>query len=97
MLSFGPLKAGREEGREAAACLADSSRSEPCLAPRSAGKENCWGSTRPPRVVYLATHGFYNAPLKLPPDDPFLPCGIAFAGLHYLPADPGQESAACPA
>ncbi len=94
--TFGPLKASRKEAREAAACLQRFFNQEPQMAPRTAGKDALLGLATPPRVVYLATHGFYNAPLKLEPDDPFLRCGIAFAGLHYLPRDPGKDRRSLP-
>src|SRR5207249_1123171 len=50
----------------------------------------------PPRVVYLTTHGFsslmdgFGLPITRPGDevpqvDPLLGCGLAFAGLNFIP------------
>jgi len=86
------LPSAAEEGREVVAALKDYFPGEPRLQDGTATKAALLNLARPPRIVYLSTHGFASLPNKLQVDDPLLRCAIAFAGCNYVP-DGGQTEA----
>ncbi|MFL5288375.1 MAG: CHAT domain-containing protein [Rhodopila sp.] len=45
---------------------------------------------RPPRVLHLATHGFYR-PAATPLDRPLLLSGVALAGANHALREPGRD------
>jgi CHAT domain-containing protein len=55
-----------------------------------AGEARLKALARPPRVLHLATHGFYRAP-STPQDRPLLLAGVALAGANRALEDAGQD------
>src|SRR5262249_47971662 len=95
-LQFAPLRASQDEGRRVAACLKRFLDVDPPLLKERATKDALLGLNRPPRVLYVSTHGFFSLPTKLQADDPLLRCGLAFAGWYYVPDGPGAKTRALP-
>jgi len=55
-----------------------------------AREERLRGLARPPRVLHLATHGFYHAPTT-PQDRPLLLAGMALAGANLALREASQD------
>ena len=89
---FGPLPRSREEvegiGLLYGAARPDEPPPEVIIGDR-ATKARLTELGAPPRVVHLATHGFYRAGRE-PADRPLLLSGIAFAGANRALHDPDQ-------
>jgi CHAT domain-containing protein len=91
------LKGAREEGRRVAACLKGALGIDVRVQQERVSKDEFLGLKVPPRLVYLATHGFFVPPAAgLPVDDPLLCCGIAFAGHNVVPAGKGKKAGSLP-
>ena len=96
------LPYSRQEGDLAKECLKRFFPGKPLVQTGvDATKAAYLGLTRPPRVVYLATHAGFSLPPSFqgqdgPPVDPLLCCGIAFAGYNFLPDAKGNDGPAIP-
>jgi CHAT domain-containing protein/Flp pilus assembly protein TadD len=80
---FGVLTHSREEVETIADLYGDARRDEkvPVVAEGTTPTKDWLLALPPPRVLHLATHGFYRAP-KQPSDQPMLLSGIALAGAN---------------
>jgi CHAT domain-containing protein/tetratricopeptide (TPR) repeat protein len=81
---FGPLRYSREEVEGIALLYEVAHPDEPppsVITGASATKARLISLGQPPRVLHLATHGFYR-PAKYPADRPLLLSGIALAGAN---------------
>jgi CHAT domain-containing protein/tetratricopeptide (TPR) repeat protein len=89
-----PLEGAQAEGDAVAASLF---KGKGNLQKRESTKEGLLTLTAPPRIVYIATHGFgpeilsQLRPKNLRVDDPLLSCGLAFAGFNRLPSEKSDE------
>ena len=79
---FGALTHSKEEVETIADLYGDARRDEMVKVAEGATPTKDWLlGLSPPRVLHLATHGFYRAP-KQPSDQPMLLAGIALAGAN---------------
>ena len=76
----GQLPASAQEGKEVAECLAAKNLAAILRTGKQATKQVVLDLDPPPRMLYLSTHGFFDA--SLPVSDPFLCCGVLFAGFN---------------
>jgi CHAT domain-containing protein/tetratricopeptide (TPR) repeat protein len=88
---FGALKHSKEEVETVADLYGDARPDEevPVVAEGATPTKDWLLGLSPPRVLHLATHGFYRAP-KQPSDQPMLLSGIALAGANRSLKDGGD-------
>jgi CHAT domain-containing protein/tetratricopeptide (TPR) repeat protein len=101
------LAGAEQEGREVMACLKPFFKAKPRILIGEEGTKAAFLElARPPRIVYLTTHGisslaqdFFKVPLTRSGDDVFLvdplvSCGLALAGFNFIPngKGPGGET-----
>jgi CHAT domain-containing protein len=91
-LHFGPLPHSEEEVEAVAAEFCAAHPSEPIEVDIGAGasKARLLASREPPRVLHLATHGFYRKQEE-PADRPLLLTGIALAGANASQQESGDQ------
>jgi CHAT domain-containing protein len=102
------LPGAEQEGQEVARRLKPFFKADPrVLIGQAATKDTFLELARlprPPRVVYLTTHGFSSLTpgfSRLPEDDvpqvdPLVGCGVAFAGFNFIPDGKGPGGEALP-
>ena len=90
--SFPALPGTAEEVRGVAALYRSARPGEPVTAWQgaAASKARLRALEQPPRVLHLATHGFYR-PAGAPSDRPLLLSGVALAGANRALRDAGQD------
>jgi CHAT domain-containing protein len=87
---FGALARSKEEVETIADLYGDARRDETVKVAEGATPTKAWMlGLPPPRVLHLATHGFYRAP-KQPSDQPMLLAGIALAGANHTLKEGGD-------
>jgi CHAT domain-containing protein len=88
------LPAAAEEGQAVVKCLEKSFK---VVEGNDKTTKEAFLALKSPRLVYLATHGFFCLPSgNLPVDNPLLRCVIVFAGYNYLPNGKGKGTESLP-
>jgi CHAT domain-containing protein/Tfp pilus assembly protein PilF len=89
---FTRLKASGEEAEQIAALYRLGRPDEPVtvLTEMEAAEDRLKALEGPPRVLHLATHGFYRAP-KEPADQPMVLAGVALAGANQALRDAKED------
>src|SRR5271166_2837341 len=88
---FPALTRSKQEVEAIGAQYSLSRHDEPVAIVEGAGPTKSWLlALPPPRVLHLATHGFYLAP-KEPADQPMLLAGVALAGANHSLQHDGED------